>query len=115
MAEATTDTTLELPAPAEQAQPAPVNQRAFRPSAAGWTARYLVGGGAVLFIFILPALVQFDYQADLISRAGIYACVALSMNILVGYLGQLSLGHQAFFGIGAFTSAGIMFKLYTEP
>lgn len=115
MAEATADTTVELPpAAGEEAAPRK-HEGPFHPSAGGWAARYLVGGGLVVFIFVLPLLVEFTYQADLISRAGIYACVALSMNILVGYLGQLSLGHQAFFGIGAFTSAGITFKFFTEP
>lgn len=59
----------------------------------------------VVAIFVLPAVVPFDFQADLVSLAAIYGCVALSMNVLVGYLGQLSLGHQAFFGVGAFASA----------
>ena len=37
--------------------------------------------------------------------AGIFAVLALSLNLLLGYTGQLSLGHAAFFGIGAYTSA----------
>src|SRR5687768_14214214 len=114
MAEATTDSTVEIPPVSREgagaAQAAP-----FRPSAAGWAARYTVAGAVILFVFLLPVLVPFDFQADLISRSAIFACVALSMNILVGYLGQLSLGHQAFFGIGAFASASIVFKGYTEP
>lgn len=36
---------------------------------------------------------------------GIWVSLALSLNILVGYAGQISLGHAAFFGIGAYTSA----------
>lgn len=77
----------------------------FRPTAAGWTARLSVAAGLVVFVFTLPAVVPFEFQADLISLAAIYGCVALSMNVLVGYLGQLSLGHQAFYGIGAFAAA----------
>ena len=37
--------------------------------------------------------------------AGIFAILALSLNLLLGYTGQLSLGHAAFFGIGAYASA----------
>jgi len=37
--------------------------------------------------------------------AGIFTILALSLNLLLGYTGQLSLGHAAFFGIGAYTSA----------
>jgi branched-chain amino acid transport system permease protein len=77
----------------------------FTPSAAGWAVRIAVPAAVVAFIFSLPVIVPFDFQADLVSTAAIFGCVALSMNVLVGYLGQLSLGHQAFYGIGAFASA----------
>lgn len=77
----------------------------FRPSAPGWVARACVPLAVLALIAALPAVVPFDYQADIISLAAVYGCVALSMNILVGYLGQLSLGHQAFFGVGAFAAA----------
>ena len=40
----------------------------------------------------------------------IYAMLAHSLNIITGHAGQISLGHAAFFGIGAYTSA----MLYTE-
>ena len=43
--------------------------------------------------------------------AGIFAVLALSLNLLLGYTGQLSLGHAAFFGIGAYTSALLTLKL----
>lgn len=78
---------------------------AFRPSRVGWAARVAVPATVVAAVYALPLLVPFDFQADLISLAAIFGCVALSMNVLIGYLGQLSLGHQAFYGIGAFASA----------
>ena len=37
-----------------------------------------------------------------------YGIVALSLNVLLGYIGQISLGHQAFVGVGAFTSAYVV-------
>jgi branched-chain amino acid transport system permease protein len=40
----------------------------------------------------------------------LYAILALSLNIITGYAGQISLGHAAFMGIGAYTSA----LLYTK-
>jgi len=43
--------------------------------------------------------------------AGIFAVLALSLNLLLGYTGQLSLGHAAFFGIGAYASALLTLKL----
>lgn len=77
----------------------------FRPSTGGWVARVTVPAVVVAVIFSLPMTLPYDYQADIVSLAAIYGCVGLSMNVLVGYLGQLSLGHQAFFGVGAFASA----------
>jgi branched-chain amino acid transport system permease protein len=41
---------------------------------------------------------------------GIYGIAALGLNVLVGYTGQISLGHSAFFGFGAFASAWIASK-----
>jgi branched-chain amino acid transport system permease protein len=97
----------EDPAAAESAavQEAAAADDDFRPTPAGWAARIAVPASIVALIFALPAIVPFEFQADLVSLAAIFACVALSMNVLVGYLGQLSLGHQAFYGIGAFASA----------
>jgi len=37
--------------------------------------------------------------------AGIYIILTLSLNLIIGYAGQVSLGHAAFFGLGAYTSA----------
>jgi branched-chain amino acid transport system permease protein len=41
----------------------------------------------------------------LMGLAGIYAIVALGLSLFLGYAGQISLGHAAFFGIGAYTTA----------
>ena len=103
--EATQDLSSVDRAEAQAEEAATAGAGRFRPSAGGWAARYAVALGFVAGIFALPAIVPFEYQAELVALAAIYACVGLSMNVLVGYLGQLSLGHQAFFGIGAFASA----------
>jgi branched-chain amino acid transport system permease protein len=47
--------------------------------------------------------------------AGIFAVLALSLNLLLGYTGQLSLGHAAFFGIGAYATALLPVKLEWSP
>jgi branched-chain amino acid transport system permease protein len=63
-----------------------------------------------LLVLSLPIVVP-DVYTNVISRAAIYAIVALSMNVLVGYTGQVSLGHTAFVGVGAFASGYAMTEL----
>ncbi len=50
------------------------------------------------------------YLVSILTFASIWAVLALSLNILTGYAGQVSLGHAAFFGIGAYTSAMLAVK-----
>ncbi|MES2712859.1 MAG: branched-chain amino acid ABC transporter permease [Pseudomonadota bacterium] len=45
------------------------------------------------------------YMLDLLVMIGIFGIAALGLNILVGFTGQISIGHAAFFGFGAFASA----------
>lgn len=45
------------------------------------------------------------YFAVVAVNVGIFIMLALSLNIIIGYAGQSQLGHAAFFGIGAYTSA----------
>jgi branched-chain amino acid transport system permease protein len=63
---------------------------------------------------LLPNIVHSNYWLQLLSLGGIYAIVSLSLNILIGYTGLFSVGHIAFFGIGAYTSA-IMATRFGTP
>lgn len=78
--------------------------RAWRPSASGWGARLIVllGLGALL---LWPLLTVSGAWAQKISLAIIFAIIGLSLNIVLGYTGQVSLGHHAFVGLSAFLSA----------
>ncbi len=51
------------------------------------------------------------YLVSVLTFIGIWALLALSLNLLTGYAGQVSLGHAAFFGIGAYTVAVATVKL----
>ena len=48
---------------------------------------------------------------SILIQIGYLAIAALGLNILVGFTGQISIGHAAFFGLGAFTSAYLSAKL----
>ena len=60
-------------------------------------------GVAVLFC-VVP-FVSPPYLLYVINTTGIAAIAALGLNILVGFTGQISLGHGAFFGVGAYAGA----------
>ena len=50
------------------------------------------------------------YSVTVLITIGIYVVLALSLNMITGYAGQISLGHAAFMGIGAYTSALLFTK-----
>ena len=51
------------------------------------------------------------YSVTVSITTGIYVILAISLNIITGYAGQISLGHAAFFGIGAYASGMLATKL----
>ena len=62
-----------------------------------------------------PLWVWNPYHLHTLIMSGIFAVLALSLNLLLGYTGQLSLGHAAFFGIGAYAAALLTVKLEWSP
>lgn len=66
--------------------------------------RAVSGAGAIAVLVALPYWVSSVWQ-NLLITTFYYAYLAQAWNILGGYTGQLSLGHAAFFSIGAYTSA----------
>jgi branched-chain amino acid transport system permease protein len=70
---------------------------------------------ALLAAATAPLWVWNPYHLHTLIMAGIFAVLALSLNLLLGYTGQLSLGHAAFFGIGAYASGLLTVKLEWSP
>jgi branched-chain amino acid transport system permease protein len=69
----------------------------------------------VFWIATLLPFVLFPSYLQLASQIAIVALFALSLDLILGYAGIVSLGHAAFFGLGAY-SAGILSKyLWGEP
>lgn len=65
----------------------------------------------IIIAFALPILVHNRYGQHLLVMAGIFVMFSVGLNIIVGFLGQLSLGHSAYFGIGAYTYAILVLNL----
>lgn len=61
--------------------------------------------GLALVLLLLPLLLPNGFYFDLVTRMAINAVVVLGLNLLIGFAGQISLGHAGFFGIGAYASA----------
>ena len=59
----------------------------------------------LLLLFFATPFVVSSYMLYVINTIGIAAIAAIGLNILVGYTGQISLGHGAFFGVGAYAAA----------
>jgi branched-chain amino acid transport system permease protein len=67
-----------------------------------------------LFLIILFFVVPFTanaYFLYILNTIGIAAIAAIGLNILIGFTGQISLGHGAFFGVGAYAAAILATRL----
>lgn len=68
-----------------------------------------------LFILVFPWVAEklpaIEHYPDLMIFAGIYCLITIGLSLLMGYAGQISLGHAAFYGIGAYLS-GILTSRY---
>jgi branched-chain amino acid transport system permease protein len=69
------------------------------------------------FLSSIPFWLDNPYFLHVLIVTGIFIIAAMSLNLLLGYAGQLSLGHVAFFGIGAYASAlaSLGFKVTLFP
>src|SRR5262249_4832616 len=68
-------------------------------------------GLIVLFAFLIAApLFAGTYWMDVLNRIGIAIIGAIGLNILLGYTGQISIGHAAFLAVGAYSTA--LFETY---
>ena len=66
--------------------------------------RLLIYGGGALILLLLPLVITNTYMLRVAIMVGIYVVLASSLNIIIGFTGMFSLGHGAFYGIGAYTS-----------
>jgi branched-chain amino acid transport system permease protein len=71
----------------------------------------LVGIIAIALVGGLPLAVHNPYYIHLVETIMIYAIVLFGLDIVVGYTGQVSLGHAGLFGIGSYTAGVLVMKL----
>lgn len=72
----------------------------------------------VLFALIMGAFPIFDqssYHLAIMIQIGTFAMLVVGLNLVMGYAGQISLGHAAFFGLGAYASALLTVHLAVNP
>jgi ABC-type branched-subunit amino acid transport system ATPase component/ABC-type branched-subunit amino acid transport system permease subunit len=74
-----------------------------------WVRRMpqLVGAGALLVAVVLPWIFTSSGDIFLFSRVLVYGMIVLSVSVLIGWAGQLSLGQFAFVGLGALGAAAL--------
>jgi branched-chain amino acid transport system permease protein len=71
----------------------------------------LLGAVAVAALAVFPVASGNSYYIHLVETIMIYAIVLFGLDIVVGYTGQVSLGHAGLFGIGAYTAGVLILKL----
>ena len=72
-------------------------------------SRFLVPTLAILVVLAIPQIVTSPYYIHLFVVIAIYGVLLLGLDIVVGYTGEVSLGHAALFGIGAYTAGCLKF------
>src|SRR5262249_22774174 len=80
-------------------------------------AKRLIAVAWVIFLLSVPLWLTDLYVLHVLITTGIFIIAAISLNLLLGFTGQLSLGHVAFFGIGAYVSAlvSLGFEFHVAP
>ena len=75
----------------------------------------IAAAAALVLLLCVPLVVRDIYRLDLGITVLIWASLATAWNISGGFAGGLSLGHAAFFGVGAYTSTLLFLRLGITP
>ncbi len=67
--------------------------------------RKIIIPALILIMLALPYILNSQYMMRIVIMIGVYSILALSLGLITGYAGQTSLGHSAFYAIGAYASA----------
>ena len=69
----------------------------------------------IIAIGALPLFITSTYHLSVMAFIGIHTMLAVGLCLLMGYAGQVSLGHAAFFGIGAYASGILTTEFQVNP
>ncbi len=72
-------------------------------------------GALTASVLVLPLLVTNRFAADIFIRILLFAFIGVAWNLMGGYAKQLSLGHAAYFGLGAYTSTILEIRFGISP
>jgi branched-chain amino acid transport system permease protein len=72
---------------------------------------FLLMAVGLVALVLFPTLVPNPYYIHLVETILIYAILLFGLDIVVGYTGQVSLGHAGLFGVGSYTAGVLFFKL----
>ena len=86
----------------------PLMQRLSNPARIGLAALATV-------VILLPLVVTNHFAIDICIRILLFAFIGVAWNLMGGYAKQLSLGHAAYFGLGAYTSTIMQIKFGISP
>jgi branched-chain amino acid transport system permease protein len=71
--------------------------------------------GLLIVLILLPLLIQNNFYQEMLVMILFWGTMAAAWNLLGGFAGQISLGHTAFFGIGAYTSTILYLNFGLSP
>jgi branched-chain amino acid transport system permease protein len=69
----------------------------------------------ITFPWVAREISAISHYTDIMVFAGIYCLITIGLSLLMGYAGQISIGHAAFFGIGAYVSAILTARYGLNP
>jgi branched-chain amino acid transport system permease protein len=72
-------------------------------------------GALVVAALVLPMAIPSPFVIDIFIRVLLFAFIGVAWNLMGGYAKQLSLGHAAYFGLGAYTSTILLIRFGISP
>ena len=79
------------------------------------TRNWLLLALAAAILLALPQVVKSSFAIDILIRILLFSFIGVAWNLMGGYAKQLSLGHAAYFGLGAYTSTILQIDFGISP